>query len=598
MADISFRPESKVLNEIFGRDIKYIIPEYQRPYSWDCLGKSDQNNQVNVMWDDLVNYFESNDQKYPYFIGSMVLIDNNNFSYDVVDGQQRLTTLMLLLSSIKCLFDKQIVIYEQKNEPEFLNTLKAGLMSINELLFNNIIEGVITIEKKVKIDKQSSGYNFDEVLKDAIECKEYKEESYKNASSEQKTAIKRYFNNRNFLEKKIREKFTTNEEFLKNDFLKLNTFIHFLKTRVSVVRILTSDITIAYHIFEILNNRGLPLSNKDLFRNFLIKKFTEIGDINANKKWLALENIYDFNDDFLGRWVESTNATQQKYSSYNDVIALYDSKYNDSISKKKIEIFYEDFKNALPLYEKILNVDFKTRFFKTKINFFLVAGNQRYSLNLLLSLLRNIGENIEQNDIAKIILAEYDKYINYCLSFGRFSSKPVYKCIDFINKKQWDSAVKEFAQHYEAQEVLEGFENDFYGDNETPKLFLAKYHWYSTFKDDEDVISDSILYFDKCTLEHIIPQYPSEDSDWKRYFSKKFRDDYTYKIGNMTLITSKMNSAAKNYNFIEKKKKYAHTNLPMTIELTNLREEISENYISNRNNNITQILIKEISSIY
>ena len=43
-----FTPQYKVINDLFGNDIKYVIPEYQRPYSWDCIGRSDKNNQVNV----------------------------------------------------------------------------------------------------------------------------------------------------------------------------------------------------------------------------------------------------------------------------------------------------------------------------------------------------------------------------------------------------------------------------------------------------------------------------------------------------------------------------------------------------------------------
>ena len=54
---MQFTPEQKVLNDLFGNDITYIIPAYQRPYSWDCIGKSDKNNQVNIMWQDLIEFF-------------------------------------------------------------------------------------------------------------------------------------------------------------------------------------------------------------------------------------------------------------------------------------------------------------------------------------------------------------------------------------------------------------------------------------------------------------------------------------------------------------------------------------------------------------
>jgi|GEM_PF-1784259 len=71
--EVKFTPEHKVINDFFAREVKYIIPAYQRPYSWDCEGKSDRNNQVNSMWDDWYHHFlgSGNDT---YFLGSMVLI--------------------------------------------------------------------------------------------------------------------------------------------------------------------------------------------------------------------------------------------------------------------------------------------------------------------------------------------------------------------------------------------------------------------------------------------------------------------------------------------------------------------------------------------
>jgi len=54
-----FTPEHIVVNDLFGDDMKYIIPGYQRRYEWDCLGKSERNNQINLMWNDLYDFFES-----------------------------------------------------------------------------------------------------------------------------------------------------------------------------------------------------------------------------------------------------------------------------------------------------------------------------------------------------------------------------------------------------------------------------------------------------------------------------------------------------------------------------------------------------------
>lgn len=89
-----FTPSHKSLFSLFEPGTVYIIPSYQRPYSWQALGKSDRNSQVNQMWDDLWEFFEDEElEKKEYFLGSMVLIERERSQYEVIDGQQRLTTV-------------------------------------------------------------------------------------------------------------------------------------------------------------------------------------------------------------------------------------------------------------------------------------------------------------------------------------------------------------------------------------------------------------------------------------------------------------------------------------------------------------------------
>lgn len=593
--DIKFTPEYKILDEIFARQVKYVIPDYQRPYSWECLGSSEKNNQVNVMWDDLISYYKNGD-KNPYFLGSMVLIQKDIYSFDVIDGQQRLSTLILLFASIKCFLTKNL---NENSSNELANYLKNGIENINELLFNKAQLGITTIEKKVVVHRNPDGFDYDLYFKKVVDCEQLSIQNFEKATNEQKRISKRYFDNRDFFEGKLSETFLKDNTLSLEGYIEINKFIDFLKSRVVIVRILTGNFEMAYHIFEILNNRGLPLANKDLFRNFIIKEFAAIGDKNPNQKWMDLEEQFSFSDDFLGRWVESTKGGQQKYSSYNDITEIYKHRYTEKPGKKKIELFYEDFKSTLPLYEKIVNIDFTTPFFKTKINFILNAGNLRYSMNLLFALLRNTQGDIEQNEFAKIIISEYDKYLNYSMCYGRYSSKPVYNCINLINKSQWEDAKNCFKEYYNEVDLTKiVFNSLFYSDNETPKLLLAKYFWYKNFKlENTDLVKVDLIY-SNCTLEHIIPQNLRKGSTWEKDLSSKFRDDYTYSIGNMTLLTQKINSAAKNYDFEKKKEEYKKTNLAMTLELANLNVPISEEFIKNRHYEIVQTLIEEITTIY
>lgn len=88
---------TRTISDVFSQKRKYVVPRFQRPYSW-------VKDQVRELVDDILNNIEVEDGKYinqEYFIGSMVLIgDDKDLSMQIVDGQQRLTTLTILLSAL------------------------------------------------------------------------------------------------------------------------------------------------------------------------------------------------------------------------------------------------------------------------------------------------------------------------------------------------------------------------------------------------------------------------------------------------------------------------------------------------------------------
>ncbi len=278
MLGVIIRPEHKVINDLFGNDIKYIIPEYQRPYSWDCIGKSDRNNQVNVMWEDLISHFEKGN-KSTYFLGAMVLIEEEPREFQVIDGQQRLTTLVLLFVAIKCFLKKAQL--EGQNREELDQFIEDAIGEMDRITYNKKTFGV-RAEKKVKIER-NAGFNYDDVLQAVMNCQSIAAVNKRNVTEEQNTVIERFFSNEEFLEEKFRFHFLEGHIFTLKMAIKLNSFIEFLKNKVSIVRILTPTFEVAYQIFEILNNRGLPLSNKDLFRNFIIKEFDALKQSNLEK---------------------------------------------------------------------------------------------------------------------------------------------------------------------------------------------------------------------------------------------------------------------------------------------------------------------------
>lgn len=571
---MQFIPKEVVLTDLFATDIVYIIPPYQRPYSWDCIGKSDKNNQVNVMWEDLIECYERKNSDV-YFLGSMVLIGKGvEREYEVVDGQQRLTTLTILLVAIKCFLQdmKEKDTLKVDEKLQLINFIDKAMDSIDGLIFNKTIFGVIEQEKKVKIAR-STGFDYDNVLKNVMSCATISSINLKNATTEQRAVTKRFFDNQLYLKHRIAEKFTIDYIFTYESARELNSFIEFLKRKVTVVQILAPSFDIAYQIFGVLNNRGLPLSNKDLFRNFLISEFQQLKNndaqkfaaIDANKKWRDLDDNFDLDPEFLSRYVESKKAQNQKFSAYNDLLEIYKG-FHPTLQEGKIEVFYEELKKYLHIYTQIIETNFSNKTINAILPFLLNGGNLGYTLNLLLALFYNI------KDDAKIIhfLSEYERYTCLTLlsSTRRFTSKPIYKAIEYLNDERLDEAIKVFEMTVSEKNSLKNYLDLPIKDNDLGKLLIAKLLWSDTT---EDVVTQTLDYH-KATLEHIIPQTPDAQTNWVQDFSDTFRKDYTYKLGNMTLLTQKLNSAAKNYDFSKKKSTYDRTKLAMT---KNIAEQIT-----------------------
>ncbi len=598
----TFTPEHIAIAELFAGNINYIIPEYQRPYSWDCIGKSEKNNQLNVMWDDLIDFFNSENAG-EYFFGSMVMIEKESRYFEVIDGQQRLTSLVILFVAIKCFLKRinenhDLLEGDSKEVEELKNSLPKAIRVIDNMIFNEKDFGFRS-EKKVKIEKNAE-FDYDKILTNVMECIE--QTNVGTANNEQKKVSKRYYANRDFFMKKIENIFLTSGKFTKTNVSELSKFTEFLQYQLSVVRIKAPDFDVAYQIFEILNNRGLPLSNKDLFRNFIIQQFTKLknenpdkySDIIPSKKWNNLENDYSLTHDFIGRWVESTKAGQQKYSAFNDLKELFDKKYTDAIDKSKIEKLYDDIKIDLEYYSLIVDQSITSISIRNKIIFLLNAGNVRYSINLLLALFRcykyDGNDNIELLDF----IIKYEQYFLHTLlsKDKRFTSSSIYNAIEFLNNKEIDNAKKEFLISDEEKGQLKDYISSDFRDNTNAKLMISKYFLYKDTVID-DVISQQ-LDFSKATLEHILPQDPAMETNWISDFSDNFRKENTYKLGNMTLLTRRINSAAKNNDFSVKKEKYEATKLWLTQKLTSENLIIDDKFFKNRQIDIIEAIYTDL----
>jgi hypothetical protein len=178
--------------------------------------------------------------------------------------------------------------------------------------------------------------------------------------------------------------------------------------------------------------------------------------------------------------------------------------------------------------------------------------------------------------------------------YKRFSANKVYEAIKELNQTNLSIANDALKLANSEEQSLKKLMNGKIFDNYLGKLLISKYFWIRECTE-EDVVEVS-LDFDKATLEHIFPQTPTGATNWadKKKFPKSFVEEFTYKLGNMTLLTHRVNATIKNGDFkLKKQPEYRKTKLNLTVELGHL-PDIDMNYLEKRQ----KVIIDTLYSYY
>ena len=213
----------------------FLIPEYQRPYSWT----SDQIDTLfNDIWEFTCNE-GGTDKEGTYFLGSIVSYENDRGEQEIIDGQQRITSIFLLLRAI---YTKLNGVEEKTEEAKnFISKIEPLIWSTNKLT-GKVDYSSILLNSKVISETEN------ETLKNILESGEIAKESEDN-----------YSKNYNQILKLIEEKSVENA-------LMIYQFIYALLNQVIILPITADSQETALTIFSTLNDRGLPLSDADIFK--------------------------------------------------------------------------------------------------------------------------------------------------------------------------------------------------------------------------------------------------------------------------------------------------------------------------------------------
>ena len=254
------------LSKIFSSKFNYNIPSYQRPYSWTI-------QEAGILFDDLYDFYKNEDKEENYFLGSIVLIKQGDYpKSDVIDGQQRLTTLTILLAVIAHSLSDSDDRDEFKNYINEKGIKSQGIKPKPRLKIrerdNNFFKSYV---QELKIDELTS-------LKPDSQDTEAKANIVRNAQT---------------LQQKIKDTFANEADIF--------DFGSFLVQRCYLVVVSTPSQQSAFRIFSVMNSRGINLLATDIIKSDVIGKINEDNRDNYTDQWEEIETQLgrdDFNDLF------------------------------------------------------------------------------------------------------------------------------------------------------------------------------------------------------------------------------------------------------------------------------------------------------------
>ena len=506
------------LAKIFSDEYMFSIPAYQRPYSWGV-------DQAQELLDDLIGHMRVGPTQIgkipPYFLGSLVLIKSEaSPKAEVVDGQQRLTTLTLLFACIRAVTGKEDVrtgitacIYQKGNIVAATeNSYRLTLRDLDLKFFRERVQHEGGIEALIASD---------EALPDS--------------------------------QARLRENARHFMRVLQDlDSDALIRLIQFIVTRCYLVAVATPDLDSAYRIFGVMNSRGLDLTATDILKADIIGAVPDASRKPYNDKWEALEA--DLGQDVFGELFSHIRMVYRKAKPASTLLKEFKAHvapadprgFIDGVLQPMAEAFrdigdadYASTRHAEAINDALrwLNrLEFRD-WTPPALAFFIrhkgdpdailafVAGLERLAFSMLVRK-AGINERIER--------------------FSRLTA-----AIEAGDDLQLAESALQLtpSEQYGMYTALDG---PLYQTHSARALGLILLRIDALASD-----GSKTMQHQQVTVEHVLPQNPRPESEWVRWIpSEQARRGWVHRLGNLALLNRKKNSAASNYEFDRKKQAY------------------------------------------
>lgn len=548
------------LSEIFSKKFEHHIPSYQRPYAWTT-------EQAEELFDDLYDEFK-NVTSSNYFLGSIVLIKNKDTAYaDVVDGQQRLTTLTILFAVIaSCFHDnkkddfKQYLIEKGNIFEGVENKPRLYLRKKDQEFFNTYIQNV-DLEGLLKLDPAK----LDETKKHIRE-------------------------NCELLEEKIKKAFENEEEIYQ--------FAAFLIQSCYLVVVSTNDENSAFKVFSVMNCRGLDLTNADRIKPEVIGKISLGRQQDYTDKWDTLEaSVTREKFDGIFAFIRMIYAkTKPKINILDEFRDAVLKKYND-----KTVFMDEILEPYVRAYLILTRTNYKSESNAEQINNYLLWLNKIDDSDWVPTAMKFMCEH--ENDYEYVLW--FLKRLERLAAYLHITSKGVNKRIERYgrileemevnpNHSKTDPIKSIELSEDEKKDFKDVLSGEIYNNLTSKRRNYLILRLNSFVSDTENQwIDTSVL-----TIEHVLPQTIPKNSEWEKVWNdEEKRTFWLNRIANLVPLTRCKNSEAQNYDFDKKKLKYfigknGTSSFPLTTQVLNESQWTPET-VEKRQKNLMKVLAEK-----
>lgn len=297
-------PKLKLIGDYLklNKDELFVIPEYQRGYSWNI-------SQCDKLWQDIEGFIDA-DVSEPYFFGTIISDCSKEGIFSLIDGQQRTTTFLLLLKALQLRLKEVLNIFVRDPSSEALEEgLKENRNKVFRVLYKADVDERIEIIKdwnKAKginiLINHSINEKYKDELKNIVEAKDFSEAEanvYKIPRRQKDNKYTNFFRNFKFFYEKLQEYSES----------QLNNFAKVFLGRCQIIDIRSWQVEQAITMFNSLNSTGMPLSDADIISAQLYSNAGDEKD-KFNKQW---EKITILASELYSRGIINIDSVLQEY---------------------------------------------------------------------------------------------------------------------------------------------------------------------------------------------------------------------------------------------------------------------------------------------